>query len=196
MLAPVDGVVSERLVAPGASVSPQTSLLTLVPPSLELLVNVEESQLGQVAEGQKVQLEVPAYPNQIFTGTVRSIAPTLDTKSRTAAVRVEPNDDANKLRAGMFARLNIITAARENTLLVPRQAVLSTAAGTLPSVMTIDGDGRVRKQQIRLGIQNEQFVEVVGGLNEGQLVATSGLNSLADGDIVAPQVETRTALAR
>ena len=79
-------------------------------------------------------------------------------------MRVEPNDDANKLRAGMFARLNIITAARENALLVPRQAVLSTAAGTLPSVMTIDGDGRVRKQQIRLGIQNEQFVEVVGGL--------------------------------
>ena len=62
--------------------------------------------------------------------------------------------------------------------------------------MTIDSDGRVRKQQIRLGIQNEQFVEVVGGLNEGQLVATSGLNGLADGDIVAPQVETRTALAR
>ena len=51
--------------------SPQTSLLTLVPPSLELLVNVEESQLGQVAEGQKVQLEVPAYPNQMFTGTVK-----------------------------------------------------------------------------------------------------------------------------
>jgi membrane fusion protein (multidrug efflux system) len=96
----------------------------------------------------------------------------------------------------MFARLNIITAARENALLVPRQAVLSTAAGTLPSVMTIDSEGRVHKQQIRLGIQNEDFIEVISGLNEGQLVATSGLNSLADGDIVAPVVENRTALAR
>src|SRR5581483_8515247 len=76
--APVDGVISERLVSAGALVSPQTPILTLVPPSLELVVNVDESQLGQVAEGQSVQLTVPAFPNQAFSGTVKSIAPTID----------------------------------------------------------------------------------------------------------------------
>jgi len=196
VLAPVDGVIAERLVAPGASVSPQTALVTLVPPALELMVNVEESQLGQVAVGQSVQLEVPAFPRQMFSGTVKSIAPTVDSKTRTAAVRIEPRDDGSKLRSGMFARLSIITASRDNTLVVPRQAVLSTAAGTLPSVITIDSEGRVRKQPIRLGIQNDQLVEVVGGLDDGQLVATSNLNDLVDGDVVAPQVENRTALAR
>src|SRR5207248_9489842 len=110
VLAPVDGVIAERLVSPGAMVTPQSALVSLVPPALELVVNVEESQLGQVAEGQSVQLEVPAFPKQTFSGTVKSISPTVDTKSRTAAVRVEPKDDGSKLRAGMFARLSIVTA--------------------------------------------------------------------------------------
>src|SRR5207253_9164527 len=120
IVAPVDGVISERLVSPGALVSPQSPIVTLVPPSLELVVNIEESQLGQVAEGQSVQLQVPAFPNKTFTGTVRSIAPTIDSKSRTAAVRVEPADGANgQLRAGMFARLTIVTAEKPNALVVP-----------------------------------------------------------------------------
>src|SRR5206468_1835940 len=99
-------------------------IVTLVPPALELVVNVEESQLGQVAEGQSVQLQVPAFPSQTFTGKVKSIAPTVDSKSRTAAVRVEPKDDSSKLRAGMFARLSIITAAKSNALIVPKEAIL------------------------------------------------------------------------
>src|SRR5207237_6284926 len=85
IVAPADGVISERLVSAGALVSPQTPIVTLVPPSLELVVNVEESQLGQIAEGQSVQLQVPAFPNQTFTGNVKSISPTIDSKSRTAA---------------------------------------------------------------------------------------------------------------
>src|SRR5581483_5146463 len=93
--APVDGVISERLVSPGALVSPQTPIVTLVPPSLELVVNIEESKLGQVAEGQSVQLQVPAFPDRKFAGTVKSISPTIDSKSRTAAVRIEPKDDGS-----------------------------------------------------------------------------------------------------
>ncbi len=194
--APVDGVIAERFAPAGALVSPQTPLVTLVPPALELVVNVEEAQLGQVAEGQSVQLEVPAFPKQTFTGTVTSIAPTVDSKSRTAAVRVEPKDHGSNLRPGMFARLNIITAARQNTLLVPREAIVS-GAEVQPSVLSIDGEGRVARQPVRVGIESERFVEILGGLDEGRLVATSGLNQLADGDLVAAHVEnTFTALAR
>ena len=145
IVAPVDGVISERLASPGALVSPQTPIVTLVPPSLELVVNVEESQLGQIAEGQAVQLQVPAFPSQSFAGTVRSIAPTIDTKSRTAAVRVEPKEDDSKLRAGMFARLNIVTAEKQDALIVPRTAVLTGATGTASMVLAIDKEGRVHR---------------------------------------------------
>ncbi len=112
MLAPVDALVADRSVSPGALVGPTTPLFTLVPPALEVVVNVEEAQLGQVAEGQAVRLEVSAYPGQTFSGTIKAISPSIDPKSRTATVRVQPTDGEGKLRAGMFAKLSIVTAAK------------------------------------------------------------------------------------
>jgi multidrug efflux pump subunit AcrA (membrane-fusion protein) len=96
----------------------------------------------------------------------------------------------------MFAKLNIVTAAKQDTVLVPRQAILSGANGASPLVLTIDADGRVHKQPVTIGLQSDQFSEILGGLDAGQLVATSSLSDLNDGDIVSPQVDNRTALAR
>jgi RND family efflux transporter MFP subunit len=156
------------------------------------VVNLEETQLGQVAEGQAVQLDVPAYPGQSFVGQLKSIAPTLDPKSRTAAVRIEPQDTSGKLRAGMFARASIVTAARPNALVVPREALLPGSR-----VLSIDpASNTVHSQPVRLGLQNDQFAEVLGGLRDGDLVATSGLTSLNEGDAVAPQTQSILALAR
>jgi RND family efflux transporter MFP subunit len=188
IIAPVDGVVAERLVSPGALVNPQTPIVTLVPPSLELVVNLDESQLAQVAEGQSVQLEVAGLP---FTGQVKTIAPTLDSKTRTAAVRIEPRDGTGKLKAGMFARLNIVTAARPNALVVPTTAVLNGS-----SVLTIDENNIVHAQTVQLGIQNDRFAEVLGGLQDGDVIATSGLSTLTEGQAVNPQGPAIVALAQ
>jgi RND family efflux transporter MFP subunit len=188
-------VISDRLVSAGALVSPQTPIVTLVPPSLELVVNVDEAQLGQIATGQQVQLQVPAFPNQTFSGTVKTIAPTIDSKSRTASVRIEPSDSGERLRSGMFARLAIVTAQKQNALVVPKTAVLLAAPGTQnnqPMVLTIDPAGVVHRQVVQLGLQNDQQAEILSGLDDGQLVATSNLSDLADGDIVSPQLQTTT----
>jgi RND family efflux transporter MFP subunit len=193
VLAPVDGTISDRLVSPGALVNPQTPLVTLLPPDLELVVNVEENQLGQVAAGQNVQLQVAAFPNQPFNALVKTIAPTVDTKSRTAAVHIEPNAAADKLRAGMFARLNIVTGSKQNALLVPKSAILNPGSATGPTVLLIDDTGKVHKQPVSLGLHDDKFSEVLTGVDNGQLVATSSLSDLSEGDVVAPQVETRTA---
>jgi RND family efflux transporter MFP subunit len=166
--------------------------VTLVPPSLELVVNVEESRIGQVAEGQSVQLQVPAFPNRTFTGTVKSISPTIDSKSRTAAVRIEPQDDGTNLRAGMFARLNIVTAEKAGALMVPNAALSAGTASAQPLVLEIDPSGRIHRQPVQIGLQNDQFTEVVSGIDAGQLVATSSINDLAEGDIVTPQITNPT----
>jgi multidrug efflux pump subunit AcrA (membrane-fusion protein) len=96
----------------------------------------------------------------------------------------------------MFARLNIITAEKQNALIVPKEAILTGAAGSQPLVIAIDPAGRVHRQPVQLGLQSARFAEILSGIDDGQIVATSSLNDLTDGDIVAPQVETRTALAR
>jgi RND family efflux transporter MFP subunit len=140
-----------------------------------------------------VQLSVPAFPDQTFAGTVRTISPTIDSKSRTAAVRIEPQDTGGKLRAGMFARLDIVTAQKQDALVVPKAAVLSPSTGssvTQPMVLMIDATGVIHRQPVQLGLQNDQQAEILSGVDVGQLVATSNLSDLAEGDVVAPQIQS------
>jgi RND family efflux transporter MFP subunit len=186
-------VIAERLAAPGALVNPQTPLLTLVPPALELVVNVDEAHLAQVMLGQAVRVEVAAFPGQTFAASVRSISPTVDSKSRTAPIHIQPADDVHQLKPGMFAQLSIVTAQKQNTLLVPQTALLG--GDSQARVVTIDSANTARFQPIKLGLQSDGFAEIVGGLDEGQLVATSGLSTLHDGDAVAPRLDNLTALA-
>jgi RND family efflux transporter MFP subunit len=185
--APVDGAVSERLVSVGALASPGTAAFTLVTDSLEMVVNVEEAQLGRIAEGQRVTLQVPAYPNDIFEGRVATIAPTIDTRSRTTAVKVIPTDPAGRLRPGMLGRINITTAARASTLVLPKEAISGTPAAGSTEIFVVDGH-TARRTAVNVGLVNERFVEILDGLQEGQLVVTGNLATLSDGDKVAPQL--------
>jgi RND family efflux transporter MFP subunit len=185
--APVDGIVAERQVAPGALVSPQTPLVTLVPPSVEVVVNVDEGHLSQMGIGEPVQLQVAAYPDRSFDGAVTSISPMLDSKSRTAAVHIQPRDSGTQLRAGMFAQLRVVTSQRHDTLMVP-VAALNTTNGQ-SSVVVIDDTNTVRLQPVRTGIQNTTDAEILSGLTDDQLVATSGVANLHDGDVVAPHLD-------
>ena len=118
-----------------------------------------------------------------------------DGQDDTAAIRIEPADSGDRLRAGMFARLSIVTAQKQNALVVPKAAVLSAAPGTSngqPMVLLIDPTGIVHRQPVQIGLQNDQQAEILSGVGDGQLVATSNLSDLADGDIVAPQIQTTT----
>jgi RND family efflux transporter MFP subunit len=135
-------------------------------------------------------LQVPAYPNDTFTGTVSAIAPAVDQKSRTASVLIDPKDDAGKLRPGMLAQVNIVTGAQPNALLVPREAVLGSATPNgQATVVTLDG-GKAQRTTVHLGLIGDQFVEITSGLADGQVVAVGNANGLNSGDAVVPQLRT------
>jgi hypothetical protein len=95
----------------------------------------------------------------------------------------------------MFARLSIVTAQKQGAVVVSRAAVLSPSAGsgtgslTQPAVLLIDPTGVIHRQAVQLGLVNDQQAEIVSGIDVGQLVATSNLSDLAEGDVVAPQVQ-------
>src|SRR5207237_8292084 len=103
-----------------------------------------------------------------------------------------------KRPTGRPARVSIVTADRQDALLVPRQALLGNASPGSPAatIVTIAPDNHVQKTTVQLGLLNEQFAEVTGGLQEGQLVATGNAAGLNSGDLVAPQVQNRAAAAR
>jgi RND family efflux transporter MFP subunit len=193
VLAPVDGIVFDRQVSPGALVGPTSPIVVLIPPALEVAVNVDEAQLGRVSKGQSVSLQVPAYPGEAFAGSISAVSPGVDQKSRTASVRIQPRDDAGKLRPGMLAQVSIVTGTQPNALLVPREAVLGTPLPNGPATLvTLDG-GRAERTSVRLGLVNDQVVEVSSGLSDGQVVAIGNASGLNTGDVVVPQL--RTALA-
>lgn len=89
----------------------------------------------------------------------------------------------------MLARLSIVTAFKPGALLIPRESLLPGSSGGTGSVMVVDDANRARRVPVGLGLTGDRSIEILSGLREGQLVVTSGVAELADGDQLAPQVQ-------
>jgi RND family efflux transporter MFP subunit len=195
--APVDGVVFDRQVSPGALVGPTSPIITLIPPQLEVDVNVDEAQLGNVQPGQAVQVTVPAYANQPFAGTVSAVAPAVDQKTRTSAVHIQPLDPQGKLKPGMLATVSVAVADKQDALLLPRAAVSTSGTlspNTQTTIVTIDPSGHAQHVPIQIGLATDSMVEVTRGLSDGQLVAIGNTGGVTDGEIVQANVQAPVAL--
>ena len=122
---PVDGFVGKRNVDPGAMVNTNTAIASVVDISrLRLVVNVVEKDLRMVNAGDIADVEVDAYPGEKFSGRIARVAPVLDPATRTASMEVEiPNGD-NRLKPGMYARINLTVEERKGTLVAPKNAVI------------------------------------------------------------------------
>jgi len=127
---PISGTVIERNVEAGQTVaaSLSTPTLFLIAQDLsrmEILADVDESDIGQVKEGQTVKFEVPAYPDEAFTGTVSQVRlqPVTVSNVVTYTVVAEANNDRNLLLPGMTAVIDFVIDEREDVLLVPNTAL-------------------------------------------------------------------------
>jgi RND family efflux transporter MFP subunit len=176
--APFNGIVAQRLVSAGATVGTNTPIVSMVSKETEIVLQVEEARIGQVERNQPAQISVAAYPGELFPGTVASISPTADARSRTFAVRVYPNDPNGRLRDGMFAQVGLQTPARQ-ALLVPIQAVVNRSGRNI--VFVVGPDSRVQQREVQVGINDGRQVEVTNGLSLGEEVAISALDVLSDG---------------
>lgn len=179
--APFDGVVAQRNTAPGALASAATPLLTLISAETEVTLSVEEGTLVGLKSGQEAAIRVAAYPGQEFRGTVKSIAPSVDPKTRTAPVKLAPRDEEFRLRDGMLAQVQV-EMVREGVLLVPATAVNRSTDGS--TFVFVVEDGRVRRQPVTTGGSDGRLTELVAGVTEGQQVVASYTPGLRDGDQV------------
>lgn len=178
ILAPSPGVIADVLVAPGVPTAAGAPLVSLVPLDFDLQVPLSEILLGAVSVGQSVSLGVDAYPNDVFTGVIRSIAPVIDLRGRTAAMKIEVSDPQFKLKGGMFANVSIAAARRQATLLVPREAIVGRDPDAAVYVVV---DGRARRQAVQTGLTDGRLTEVLSGLAEGTEVLLSPTGT-RDGD--------------
>jgi RND family efflux transporter MFP subunit len=177
--APLGGLVKERLVSEGTYLRENSPVVTLVQNSpLKLRVEVPETAIESVKAGRLVEFTVDSLPGRRFEGRITRIAPSVNQQSRTLALEAIVDNRAGTLKAGLFARVSIQTGKSDRAPVVPAVA-LFTFAG-LEKLFVIE-NGVVSERIVRSGARVGDVVEIVEGVKEGEIVATSNLGSLQQG---------------
>ena len=177
--APFGGLVMERKVSVGDFVTRGTKVATVVKIApLRVELTVPEQSAGLVAPGQTVRLQVDAFPGRHFEGQVRYVSPAFRPDQRALTIEaVVPNPD-DALKPGMFAAAEVMLPSSAPSVVVPSSAV-TTVAG-VSHVFVVRG-ASVEQRMITRGLTLGEVTEVLQGLSAGEMVATSRVESLADG---------------
>jgi RND family efflux transporter MFP subunit len=179
--APIGGVITAKNVEAGDIVGVQNRLFTIAYVDT-LVVRVQVSELDVVAlrQGETTRLALDAFPGQPLSGTIRRIFPAADPTSRLVPVEVAiTGADARTARPGFLARVEFALGAREGVLLVPASAIVTNAAGSR-FVYVVQGD-RAERRVVETGMTSEGRVEIVQGVEGGEVVVVAGANVLRDG---------------
>ena len=188
--AQVDGVVQTRDVEPGDLVQPGKALLQIArTDSREIIVPLDEKDMGPVRLGQPALVIADAYPEQVLQARVSFIAPVIDSSRGTIDIHLELLEPADFLRQGMTVSADIRTGHREQTLVLPNDA-LHNRRGEQAEVLRWGSDNQVQRVPVRLGLRGTGLTEVVEGLSEGDVVIA---DDLAEGQRVRVRIEPMLA---
>jgi membrane fusion protein, multidrug efflux system len=177
--APFAGVVGLREVSVGNYVTPGQDLVNLedIDP-IKVDFPVPERALPAVKVGQPIEVTVDAWPGRTFEGEVYAIDPQIDAQGRSIAIRATIDNQERLLRPGLFAAVRLITARRDEALLVPEQAIFAHRGE--PHVYKVV-EGVARLTAVQLGGRRVGQVEIVSGVAAGDVVVTAGQMKMRDG---------------
>lgn len=183
--APISGIINKKHIEVGAYLGAATALFDIVDVSqLKLNVSVNESQVVQLQTGSKVDIKVPVFPDQTFSGRVSFIAPKADASLNFPMEIKVDNDKGNKIRAGMYGTAVFKFEKQAESIVIPRSAFVGSVNAN--QVYVLEGD-KVRLTKVTPGAIIGESVVVLAGLNEGQSVVVTGQINLVDGATVAVQ---------
>jgi membrane fusion protein, multidrug efflux system len=191
--APFDSVVTERNIHKGSLVGPSggpssTPMLRVRQISkLRLVVAVPETDVGGIAQGDKVNFSVPAFPGETFTGEVRRIAQSLDVRTRTMPVELDVANSPARLSPGMYAEVVWPVRRKQSSLFVPPSAIATTTERTF--VIRIR-NGKTEWVDVKRGETMGDLIEVFGALEAGDEVAMRGTDELREGTQVTTKQPT------
>lgn len=179
--APFDGVVTDRLVHPGALVGPGADPVLLILQQvshLRLVVAVPEENVGGIVRGAKVSFNVPAHPERTYSGTVARIAHALDQRTRTMAVELDVFNQDGSLAPGMYPTIKWPVRRTRPSLFVPKTSVVTTTERTF---VVRNDNGRAQWVNVRKGVVEGDLVEVFGDLKAGDMVVRRATDELREG---------------
>ncbi|MCW8999862.1 MAG: efflux RND transporter periplasmic adaptor subunit, partial [Kangiellaceae bacterium] len=170
--APIDGVITERLVKTGNLIRDNDLLFKIVDPkSLKAVLHLPEKEMSNIKKHQPILLAVDAFPNQVIKGSVERIRPAIDTQTGTFKVVAKLNNNDDLLRAGMFGKVEVVFDVHQNTLLLEQQTVITQ--DNRSHVFVVDGNKAIQTP-VTIGFKHDGFVEVLTGLEESAQVISTG----------------------
>ncbi len=179
--APFDGVVTDRMVHPGALVGPGADPVLLILQQvsrLRVVVAVPEESVAAITQGLKVSFTVPALPERTYTGTVARLAHALDQKTRTMPVELDVANQDGSLAPGMYPTVKWPVRRSQPALFVPRTSIVTTTERTFV-VQSLNG--QAHWVDVRKLATEGDLVEVLGDLKPGDLIVRRATDELREG---------------
>jgi len=175
---PIDGLLIDARVFPGDYVEEPTTLARILSHEKLVRISISEEDFPGIRPGQRVSVRLLGYGAKLFTGEVTQLLPTSNSETKRRDIFVELNNaNDGDLVDGMTGESSVTKASREDTLIIPRRALLG-------NIVYVLDEGAVRERIVETGFVGFSQAEVTGGLAEGDLVVVEDPTDLSDGDKV------------
>ena len=176
--APISGRVGQRLAKIGERIQPTDKLFSVVDNSQVIaVVYVPEKNMNEVRIGQKAYVTSDYFKNQKFSAWIKRISPVVDPSSGTFKVTVGVRNQGGKLRPGMFVNVHIVLDTHKNVVLVPKNAVVYENENMFAYVVR---DSVAQKIRLQTGYEDNEKVEVLTGIEEGEPIIVVGQAGMKD----------------
>jgi RND family efflux transporter MFP subunit len=187
LVAPFAGVVTARMADPGTMAAPGVPLLQVDQAgALQLDATVDESAIGAIHKGMRVQVDLDGGVSTTVAGTVAEIVPAADPSSHSFLVKIDL-PSSSQTRAGMYGAAEFANGARQ-AILIPRSAVVSR--GSLNCVYVLDGQGIAHLRSITLGAAQDNLIEVLSGVSAGEKL----VDAPSDRELAGKRIATSTGV--
>ena len=175
--APIAGVITELSDATEGTRIAQGTVLGKIMDYSQVLVDLKipNSQIQAVGRDRDVRVTNYAYGDRVFNGHITVVDPALDPTTRTFRVVAAVDNPDLLLRPGMFVKAEIVTEASEDVVLVKRQFILMRQN---QKVVFVEEGARARMRPVEIGLEDREYVEILGGLDEGERLITSNYETL------------------
>ncbi len=181
---PISGVVTAINVSVGDLAAPGALLATIAKITrLKVTFNISETDVTNLAIGQKVQVYTESKPDAVVEGRIVQLSKSADVKSRTFEIKaIFPNTKDKWFKPGMYSKVIVQVSPRVKTLVIPNAAIQSD--GVTNRVFVVRG-GRSFQQTVQVGVSDDKYSEIVKGLAENDTVVTTGATTVRDSGYVS-----------
>ncbi|MGD0049313.1 MAG: efflux RND transporter periplasmic adaptor subunit [Bryobacteraceae bacterium] len=189
--APFEGVVTDRMVHPGALVGPGNDVALLVIQQvshLRLVVPVPEEDVSGIVNGASVPFQVPTWQDRSYSGTIARVSHALDQKTRTMAVELDVMNRDGSLAPGMYPTVKWPVRRSRPALFAPKTSVVTTTERTF---VIRDRSGRLEWVDVKKGVTAGDLVEVIGSLKPGDMIVRRATDEMREGTPVQTTAKSK-----